>query len=79
MNFFTNFDFKNLYENVFKDKNEKCSLSRNRVSHKIDFIDIWPRNGHATSVGVKLRLKTDSPFLYTWIEMLLWICSESDL
>ena len=24
-----------------------------RVSHKIDFKAVWPRNGHADSVGVK--------------------------
>ena len=33
-----NFDFKNECKNEFKDNNEKsCSLSRNRISHKIDF------------------------------------------
>ena len=52
--FLINFDFKNGIENEFKDNNEKsCSLSRNRVSHKIDFKAVWPRNGHDASVGVK--------------------------
>ena len=53
-NFFMNFDFKNECKNEFKDNNEKsCSLSRNRISHKIDFKGVWPRNGHTDSVGVK--------------------------
>ena len=25
-----------------------------RVSHKIDFKAVWPRNGHAASLGVRL-------------------------
>ena len=60
-NFFTvkeffrmNFDFKNECKNECKDKKEKSwSWSRNKVSHKIDFKPVWPRNGHADSVGVK--------------------------
>ena len=56
--FFMNFDFKNRCKNEFKDNNEKsCSWSRNRVSHKIDFKALWPRNGKADSVGVKSFLK----------------------
>ena len=48
-----NFDLKN----EFKDNNEKsCSRSRNRVSHKIDSIAIWRRNGHAASVGVNAEI-----------------------
>ena len=50
-----NFYFKNWCKNEFNDNNEKSwSLSRNRVSHKIDFTGVWPLNGHAASVGVNL-------------------------
>ena len=53
-NFFMNFDLNNSCKNEFKDNKEKsCSWSRNRVSHKIDFRAVWPRNGHAASLGVK--------------------------
>ena len=56
--FFMNFDFKNGFKNEFKDNNKKsCSWSRNRVSHKIDFIAVWPRNGHATSLEVYIKKK----------------------
>ena len=49
-----NLDFKNGCETEFKDYNEKsCNLSRKRISHKIDFKVVWPRNGHAASVGAK--------------------------
>ena len=48
-----NFDLKNSWKNEFKDNKEKsCSWSRKRVSHKIDFKAVGPRNGHADSVGV---------------------------
>ena len=48
-----NFDSENSCKNEFKDNNEKsCSWSRNRVSHKMEFKAVWPRNGHADSVGV---------------------------
>ena len=41
-------------DNEFEDNNEKsCSLSRNRVSHKIDFKAVCPRSSHADSVRVK--------------------------
>ena len=41
--FFISFDFRNEFENEFKDNNEKsCSWSRNRVCHKIDFKAVWP-------------------------------------
>ena len=51
---FVNFDFKNDCKNEFYDNNEKsCSRPRKRVSHKIDFKAVWPRNGHAASVRVK--------------------------
>ena len=51
--FFMNFDLKNSWKNEFKDNKEKsCSWSRKRVSHKIDFKAVGPRNGHADSVGV---------------------------
>ena len=54
--FFENFDFINECKNEFKDNNEKSSsLSRNRVSHKIDFKAIRPRNGYTDSVGVKVK------------------------
>ena len=54
--FFENFDFINEFKNEFKDNNEKSSrLSRNRVSHKIDFKAIRPRNGYTDSVGVKVK------------------------
>ena len=54
--FFINFDFKNGCKNEFKGNNEKsCSWSRNRVSFKIDFKAVWPRNGHAASVRVNHR------------------------
>ena len=46
--------FINGCKNEFKDTNEKSwSLSRKRVSHKIDFKAVWPRDDHAASVGVK--------------------------
>ena len=49
-----NFDFKNECKNEFKDNNEKSySLSKNRISHKIDFKGVWPQNGHTDSVRVK--------------------------
>ena len=51
--FFMNFDFKNVCEKELKDNNKKsCSCSRNEFSHEIDFKAVWPRNGHAASVGV---------------------------
>ena len=51
--FFMTFDFKNECKNEFKDENAKSwSWSRNRVSHKIDFKAVRPRNDHAASVGV---------------------------
>ena len=54
-NFFLNFDYKNEYKNELEDNKEKsCSWSRKRVSHKIDFKAVWPRNVHAASVGVKI-------------------------
>ena len=53
--FSINFDFKNGCKNEFEDNNEKSySRSRKRVCHKIDFKAVWPHNGHAASVGVKL-------------------------
>ena len=52
--FFMNFDFKNELENEFWDNKEKsCSWSRNTVFHRIGFKTVWPRNGHADSVGFK--------------------------
>ena len=30
-----------------------------RFSHKIDFEALWPRNGHAASVGVNLNKKCE--------------------
>ena len=52
--FYKNFDFKYGCKNEFKDNNEKsCSLSKKKVSHKIDFKAQRLRNGHADSVGVK--------------------------
>ena len=52
---FMNFDLKNGRRNEFKDNNEKsCGWSRNRVPHKIDYKAVWPRNGHADSVRVKI-------------------------
>ena len=33
-----------------------AGLSRNGVSHKIDFKAVWPRSGHADSVGVETRI-----------------------
>ena len=53
-----NFDLKNSYKNEFKDNNETSgSWSINKVSRKIDFQPVWPRNGHADSVGVKQIIK----------------------
>ena len=53
--FLMTFDFKNGCKNEFQENNEKsCSWSRNRVSHKINFKAVWPRNGHAADVGVML-------------------------
>ena len=44
---------QNSSKNEFKDNNEKsCSWSRIWVPHKIYFKGVWPRNGHADSVGV---------------------------
>ena len=51
--FIKNFDFRHGCKNELNDNNEKsCSWSRNRFSHRIDFKAVWPRNGHAASVGV---------------------------
>ena len=48
-----NFDFKNECKNEFKGDNEKSSSwFITRVSHKIDFKAVWPRNGHADTVVV---------------------------
>ena len=61
-----NIDFKNGYKNEFEDNNEKsCSLSRKRVSHKIDFKAKWPRNSHAGSVGVKFFIRFCFPMKVT--------------
>ena len=55
--FFYEFWLKNSCKNGFKDNTEKSySWSRNRVSHKIDFKAVWPRNGHADSVGVRIKM-----------------------
>ena len=52
-----NFDFENECKYEFKDNNEKSwSWSRNRVSHKIEFKAVRPRNGHAASVGANLEI-----------------------
>ena len=52
--FAMNFDLKNGCKNEFKDNYEKLwSWSRNRVSQKIDFKSLLPRNGHAANVGIK--------------------------
>ena len=63
------FDLNNRCKNEFKDNNEKsCSWSRNRVFHKIDFKAVWPRDGHAASVGVKdnfsIDINTEDNFKY---------------
>ena len=51
-----NLDFKNGCKNNFNDNNEKrCSLSRNRVCHKNDLKAVWPRNGQAASMGIKVH------------------------
>ena len=59
--FSINFDFKNVFKTEFKDSYEKsCRLCKNRVSHKINFKAVWPRNGHAASMRLKfidLRLQ----------------------
>ena len=58
--FFKNFYSRNGCKNEFKDNNEKsCSWSRKSFSHKIDFEALWPRNGHAASVGVNLNKKCE--------------------
>lgn len=55
--FFMNFDLKNDWKNKFNVNNDKlCSSSRNRVSPEIDFKAVWPLNGHAASVGVKVKI-----------------------
>ena len=60
-----NLDFKNGFENGSKDNNEKsCSWSRNRVSHKINFKPLWPRNGHAASIRVNHNMNLKSWLFY---------------
>ena len=46
---FMNFAFKNWFLNDFKDKKRAADLKK-RVSHKIDFKVLWPRNDHADSL-----------------------------
>ena len=47
--------FPKYVKNEIKDNNEKsCSWSRKTVSQKIDLKAVWPRNGHADSVGVSI-------------------------
>ena len=64
-------------KNEFKDNNEKlCSWTKNRVSHKIDFKAVWPRNGHAASGEVKfgkLRVKTIEYELFISIRNYDWL------
>ena len=56
--FFIKFYLKNGCKNEFKGKNEKLlSRSRNRAAHKLDFKGVWPRSGHAASMGVKAEQK----------------------
>ena len=44
------FYFKEGYKNEYKDNNEKsCRLSRNRVSHKIDFKAVYPHEAMPTA------------------------------
>ena len=59
-NFFIEFDLTNGCKNEFNDINEKSSSSsRNRLFHKIAFKTVWPRNGHADSVGVNKVVSPD--------------------
>ena len=63
-NFFPDFGFKNGCKNEFKDKSEKsCSWSRNRISPEIESKAVFPRSGHADSVGVK---KKNELFVGQW-------------
>ena len=81
-----NFDFKIWYKNEFKDNNEKSSSwSRRRVSHKIDFIAVWPGNGHVDNVGVKFYFQVfathDFTLLMEAVQILavmekLWITTQ---
>ena len=55
--FFHELWFKNSCKNEFMDNHEKSSnWSRNKVSQKIDFKAVWPRDGHADSVGVNTKI-----------------------
>ena len=56
--FSNNYYFQNGCKNELNVYNEKsCSWSRKRVSHKIDFKAVWPRNSHADSVVVKVNIR----------------------
>ena len=50
---------------------KSCSWSRNRVSNKIDFKGIWPRNGHADSVGAREPMPELKPWFYLFIDFLI--------
>ena len=51
--FFINFDLKDESKNEFNKKS--CNCFKKKVSQKIDFEAVWPRNGHIDSVGVKSK------------------------
>ena len=66
------FDFENGFLKEFKDNNEiSCSLSRNTVSHEIDFKAVWLRNGHAASLGVNIQKFYDLKEVKTLVKNLL--------
>ena len=57
-----NFALKNSCKYEFKDNNEKsCSWSRKTDSHKIDFLAVWLRKGHADSVRVNMLFIAEWP------------------
>ena len=61
---------------------KSCSWSRNRVCLKIDFKAIWPRNGHAASVGVKVD-QVEVTILFKdlfeiWLEIVSWFICYQD-
>ena len=39
---------------ILSIKTKKHEADPNRVSHKIDFKAVWPRNGHADSMRVEI-------------------------
>ena len=54
--FLGKFDLKNGCKNEFENNIEKkCSWSKNRVSHEIDFKAVWTHESYPTAWGLKWR------------------------